>query len=49
MTKSELKGMFKLHKKFYEAYKSYGQIEKAKQARKKMLFSYLQLRELRKE
>jgi len=47
MTISQIKGMIKLHKKCYKAYKATGQVENAKQARAHMIAMYLKLRATR--
>ncbi len=47
MTISQIKGMLKMHKRMYKAYKASGQTENAKQARQHMLEMYLQLRAVR--
>lgn len=47
MTTSQIKGMLRFHKSAYKAYKASGQKENARQARSKMIETYLQLRKVR--
>lgn len=47
MTTSQLKGMLRFHKSAYRAYKNSGQKEMARQARERMIATYLQLRATR--
>jgi len=47
MTISQIKGMLRLHKATYKAYKATGQTENAKQARAHMIAMYLKLRAVR--
>lgn len=47
MTLSQLKGMLRFHKAAYKAYSVSGQKNNAKQARAKMIDTYLALRKAR--
>ena len=47
MTLSQIKGMLRMHKMHYKAYKSVGDTKNAKAARRHMLEMYLKLRATR--
>ncbi len=49
MTSTQLKGMLRFHKAAYRAYKQAGKMENARQARARMLQTYLEIRANRKE